>query len=42
MKYRIASAEDCPTLAALNAQLIQDEGHRNPDYDLTLEIMPQA
>jgi GNAT superfamily N-acetyltransferase len=29
MQYRLASAEDCPTLAVLNAQLIQDEGHRN-------------
>jgi GNAT superfamily N-acetyltransferase len=29
MQYRVASAEDCPTLAALNAQLRQDEGHRN-------------
>lgn len=30
MLYRVASVEDCPRLAALNAQLIQDEGHRNP------------
>ena len=30
MQYRLALAEDCPTLAVLNAQLIQDEGHRNP------------
>jgi len=30
MLYRVASIEDCPRLAALNAQLIQDEGHRNP------------
>ena len=30
MKYRIASAADCPMLAAWNKQLIQDEGHRNP------------
>ena len=29
MPYRVASAEDCLTLATLNAQLIQDEGHRN-------------
>ena len=29
MRYRLASAEDGPTLAVLNAQLIQDEGHRN-------------
>jgi GNAT superfamily N-acetyltransferase len=29
MRYRVASAEDCPTLTALNAQLRQDEGHRN-------------
>src|SRR6266581_6045070 len=30
MRYRLASAQDCPMLAVLNAQLIQDEGHRNP------------
>jgi L-amino acid N-acyltransferase YncA len=30
MKYRFATAEDCPTLAALNYQLIRDERHRNP------------
>lgn len=30
MKYRVATAEDCPTLAELNFQLIRDEGHRNP------------
>jgi GNAT superfamily N-acetyltransferase len=30
MLYRVASIEDVPRLAALNAQLIQDEGHRNP------------
>jgi hypothetical protein len=29
MQYRLASAQDCPMLAVLNAQLIQDEGHRN-------------
>ena len=29
MQYRLASTEDGPTLAVLNAQLIQDEGHRN-------------
>src|SRR5918911_110719 len=29
MRYRLASAQDCPMLAVLNAQLIQDEGHRN-------------
>jgi GNAT superfamily N-acetyltransferase len=30
MQYRQASVADAPTLAALNAQLIRDEGHRNP------------
>jgi hypothetical protein len=30
MQYRIATAEDSPTLAELNNQLIRDEGHRNP------------
>jgi len=30
MKYRFASAADCPMLAVMNRQLIQDEGHRNP------------
>jgi GNAT superfamily N-acetyltransferase len=30
MKYRVATYEDCPTLAVLNYQLIRDEGHRNP------------
>jgi len=29
MKYRVATAEDCPVLAELNDQLIRDEGHRN-------------
>jgi GNAT superfamily N-acetyltransferase len=29
LKYRIATADDCPRLAELNYQLIQDEGHRN-------------
>ena len=29
MRYRLPSAQDCPMLAVLNAQLIQDEGHRN-------------
>ncbi|HWF20129.1 MAG TPA: GNAT family N-acetyltransferase [Verrucomicrobiae bacterium] len=29
MTYRIATFEDCPLLAELNQQLIQDEGHRN-------------
>ena len=27
MQGRVATAEDCPTLAELNAQLIRDEGH---------------
>jgi hypothetical protein len=30
MNYRSASSRDAPLLAALNQQLIQDEGHRNP------------
>jgi GNAT superfamily N-acetyltransferase len=30
MKHRLATLEDAPVLAALNHQLIQDEGHRNP------------
>ena len=30
MRYCLASAQDCPLLGVLNAQLIQDEGHRNP------------
>jgi predicted acetyltransferase len=30
MNYRTASARDTALLAALNHQLIQDEGHRNP------------
>ena len=30
MKFRHATVEDCPQLAELNHQLIQDEGHRNP------------
>lgn len=30
MQYRIATAEDSPTLAELNNQLIRDKGHRNP------------
>jgi GNAT superfamily N-acetyltransferase len=29
MEYRRATAADAPALAALNAQLIRDEGHRN-------------
>jgi len=29
MRYRLASAQDCPLLAVLHTQLIQDEGHRN-------------
>jgi len=28
--FRLATLDDCSTLAALNHQLIQDEGHRNP------------
>jgi GNAT superfamily N-acetyltransferase len=30
MEYRQATLEDAPTLAAMNWQLIRDEGHRNP------------
>lgn len=30
MKYRLANNADLPLLAGMNAQLIQDEGHRNP------------
>ncbi|HZV35895.1 MAG TPA: GNAT family N-acetyltransferase [Verrucomicrobiae bacterium] len=30
MNYRFATVNDCPLLAELNHQLIQDEGHRNP------------
>jgi GNAT superfamily N-acetyltransferase len=29
LRYRFASVADAPSLAALNAQLIRDEGHRN-------------
>ncbi len=29
MTFRTATLEDCPRLAELNYQLIQDEGHRN-------------
>ena len=30
MDYRIATTDDCQTLAEWNHQLIPDEGHRNP------------
>jgi len=30
MEYRRATAADVPALAAMNRQLIRDEGHRNP------------
>ena len=30
LNYRFASVEDAPLLAAMNQQLIRDEGHRNP------------
>ena len=30
VNYRFATAEDAPCLAAMNRQLIADEGHRNP------------
>src|SRR4051812_49471078 len=30
MEYRQATAADVPALAAMNGQLIRDEGHRNP------------
>ncbi|HSI14090.1 MAG TPA: GNAT family N-acetyltransferase [Chthoniobacter sp.] len=29
VRYRVATAEDCPRLAELNRELIRDEGHRN-------------
>ena len=29
MQFRAATLDDCPLLADLNHQLIQDEGHRN-------------
>lgn len=29
VRYRLATAEDCPRLAELNRELIRDEGHRN-------------
>lgn len=29
MTFRFAGSDDCPVLAELNHQLIQDEGHRN-------------
>ena len=29
MEYRPATPADAPALAAMNAQLIRDEGHRN-------------
>lgn len=38
MRHRLASAEDCPALATLNSQLIQDEGHRN---SMTLEQLEE-
>jgi GNAT superfamily N-acetyltransferase len=42
MRYRLASAQDCPMLAVLNAQLIQDEGHRNPMTVAELEDRMRA
>ncbi len=30
MTFRLATLDNCPKLAELNHQLIQDEGHRNP------------
>ena len=42
MRYRQASAEDSPTLAVLNAQLIEDEGHRNPMTVAELEDRMRA
>lgn len=29
MNYRLATETDCPVLAQMNRELIQDEGHRN-------------
>ena len=40
--YRIASTDDCPVLAILNAQLISDEGHRNPMTVAQLEERMRA
>jgi GNAT superfamily N-acetyltransferase len=37
MQDGVATAEDCPTLAELNYQLIRDEGHHNPMTPVQLE-----
>ena len=29
MTFRLATLNDCPLLAAMNRQLLEDEGHRN-------------
>ena len=42
MRARPASLDDCPTLAALNYQLIQDEGHANPMSVRELEARMRA
>jgi hypothetical protein len=37
MSYRIATAEDSPTLAELNSELIRSEGNRHPMTSAQLE-----
>jgi GNAT superfamily N-acetyltransferase len=37
MQYRLATENDVATLAAMNLDLIQDEGHRNPMSLIELE-----
>jgi hypothetical protein len=37
MQDRVATAEDCPTLAERSSQLVRDEGHRNPMTPAQLE-----
>jgi ribosomal protein S18 acetylase RimI-like enzyme len=38
MEYRRATVADAPALAAMNRQLIRDEGHRNPMTVAELEV----
>lgn len=38
LKYRIAGLSDAATLARMNQQLIQDEGHRNAMTSAQLEL----
>ncbi|MBI3865273.1 MAG: GNAT family N-acetyltransferase [Planctomycetia bacterium] len=37
LSFRIATVEDCRALAAMNHQLIRDEGHRNSMSEAELE-----